>query len=172
MYITYYGLRYEIIVYLKEIKLLYRVPKAGNYWFPTYHYHYIKKLDTEQSIYDSCFLYNLASLSIVSLQMDNILFLARSQFPIKEEQGIREARLMLKDQKYLSVKRPIKFNEDIIQMTTKRILTFKQECQITAIAIVKEARDIMISIKRIVRTSLILNKQYCNGLNQSYQLLG
>lgn len=45
-------------------------------------------------------------------------------------------------------------------MTTKRILTIKQKCQITAITIVKETWSITTSTKRIIKTSLTSKEQY------------
>lgn len=96
------------------MKPLYGVSKAGNYSFATYYGHHIKKLDIHLSIYDSYLLYNHAFLTIVSLQIGNILFLAGSQFAIKKEERIRKAYSISKNWEYLLVKRSIKFNREIV----------------------------------------------------------
>ena len=41
---------------LKVVKLLYSVPKTGNYWFKTYYGHHVNKLEMNSSIYNPCLL--------------------------------------------------------------------------------------------------------------------
>lgn len=67
---------------------------------------------------------------------------------------------MSKNLDNLSVERVIKFNRGMIQITTKRILNLKQECQIASIAIVTRTSGIQTSIRQIIKTSLTSNKQY------------
>ena len=67
---------------LKVIRPLYSIPKAGNYWFKTYHNYYIKELNISQSIYDFYLLHfnNPTNFGIVSLQTNNTLLLANLAF--------------------------------------------------------------------------------------------
>lgn len=100
------------------MKCLHSILEARNHLFATYHGHHINKLDIKQFIYDSCLLYNPVSLGIVRLQTDHTLFLAESKFAAKEEKGIRNTRLISKNRKHLYIKKFIKFNKGIIQLTT------------------------------------------------------
>lgn len=106
----------------------------------------------EQSTYNFYLLYNPISLGIIGLQIDNILFWARSQFATKKEEEIREVRLISRNQEHPSVESSIKFKKKIIQMTSKGISIFKQKCLIVAIAIVKRIRGITTNTRQIIRT--------------------
>lgn len=145
---------------LKVIKLLYNVSEAVTHGFATYHNHDIKKLGMEHFIYKFILLDNPGSWDIVNLQRNEILILARSLFASKKEERIWEVRLMSKNWEYLSVKRLMKLNNKIIEMTTEEILIFKHECQIAAIAIVKRTRNVTTSITKIIKTSLTPKEQY------------
>ena len=73
-------------IILKVIKPLYRIPKAGNYWFNIYHIYYIKELQMSQLTYNPCLLYTNTNTSItagfrvIGLQTDNILFIKDNVF--------------------------------------------------------------------------------------------
>ena len=56
-------------IILKIVRPLYSIPEAGNYWFKTYHNHYIKELNISQSTYNPYLLYfnNSTNFRIVGL---------------------------------------------------------------------------------------------------------
>ena len=57
----------------------------------------------EQSTYNPCLLYTLLNgLSIIGLQIDNILFLADQTFIDAEETKLQEAKFLAKPQKQLT----------------------------------------------------------------------
>lgn len=146
--------------FLKVKKPLHSVLKAQNYWFATYHSHHIKKLDMEQSIYNSYLLHDFSSFGIVSLEINYTLFLTGTQFITEKEKTIQETHLMLKNRKPLSVKKFFKFNGRTIHMTNKGILTFKQKRSIATIATFKGIQGITTSTKGINETSLTLKDEY------------
>jgi hypothetical protein len=60
------------------VKLLYRIPESGIYWFATYNKYYIKELLITISPYDLCLLISITKrpFIILVIQTNNILFLA------------------------------------------------------------------------------------------------
>jgi hypothetical protein len=52
---------------LKVVKLLYRVPEAGNHEFKTYYSHYMNELAIKQLTYNPCLLYSNRPFGIVGL---------------------------------------------------------------------------------------------------------
>ena len=99
---------------LKVVKLLYRVPEAGNHWFKTYYSYYIEQLYISQSTYNPCLLYNNKPFGIVGLQTDNILFLADKSFAGNKQSKLHKAEFIAKKQEQLTVDIPIKFNRGLI----------------------------------------------------------
>src|SRR6266487_2544348 len=96
---------------LRVVKPLYRVPEASNYWFQTYHDHYIQELKMTQSTYDPCLLHTSTNgFGLVGLQTDNTLLLADPEFAQAEEHKLQQANFLAKDQEQLTVNHPIKFN--------------------------------------------------------------
>lgn len=112
---------------LKVVKPLYSVFKTENYWFAIYHSHHINKLGMKQSTYNPCLLYRSDPLGIIGLQTDNTLLLANNTFANAEEKAIKHAKLMSKDQDYLTINKSIKFNEALIELTSDSNLTLKQK---------------------------------------------
>ena len=86
-------------IILKVVRPFYGIPKAGNYWFKTYHNHYIKELNMSQSTYNLCLLYlnNPTSFGIVSLQTNDTLLLANSVFATLEQEKIKKAKFPTKE---------------------------------------------------------------------------
>lgn len=50
---------------IKDMKPLYGILKAGNYWFATYHIHYKEKLGIKESIYNLCHFYKTGLFGII-----------------------------------------------------------------------------------------------------------
>jgi hypothetical protein len=69
-----------------------------------------------KSTYNPCLLFSNDPFSIVSLQTDNILFIADSTFVAKEEDILREAGFLAKDREQLSTAHSIKFNSGLIKL--------------------------------------------------------
>src|SRR5882757_6222930 len=71
---------------LKVVRLLYSIPKAGNYWFKIYYNHYIKELNMSQSTYNPYLLHlnNSINFRIISLQTNDTLLLANLVFTASE----------------------------------------------------------------------------------------
>ena len=71
---------------LKVIKPLYRIPKAGNYWFNIYYTYHIKELQISQLTYNPYLFYintNISAIArfrVVGLQTNNILFIKNDVF--------------------------------------------------------------------------------------------
>jgi len=66
---------------IKVIKPLYGIPKAGNYWFLTYHLYYTEKLKIKESTYNPYLLYtHEAGVGIIGLQTNNTLFIRNKEF--------------------------------------------------------------------------------------------
>jgi hypothetical protein len=88
-------------IILKVIRLLYSIPKAGNYWFKTYHNHYIKELNMSQSTYNPCLIYlnNPINFKIVGLQTDDTLLLANLVFTASEQEKIKKVKFLTKEHK-------------------------------------------------------------------------
>src|SRR5271170_4382435 len=101
---------------LKVLKPLYGVPEAGNYWFKTYHAHYVKNLNITQSTYDPCLLYSNELFSIIGLQTDDTLFLIDKTFIDTEENELYKAKFTAKERERLTTIIPLKFNGAIIQL--------------------------------------------------------
>jgi hypothetical protein len=100
---------------LRVIKSLYDVSKADNHWFKTYHDHHTDKLRMTSFIYDSCLLYIIVishiDMSIVGMQIDDILILADQSFVIIEEEAIHSVKIMTKTREQLSFEHFLKFND-------------------------------------------------------------
>jgi hypothetical protein len=117
---------------IRVIKPLYSIPEAGNYWFNTYHYHYLEKLHMSQSTYDPCLLYiDYNGFRVIGLQTNNILLLADKTFAESEEIRLKEAKFLAKGREKLTQSIPIKFNRGYIKLVkdsiSKDLITLTQE---------------------------------------------
>ena len=69
---------------LQVVLPLYRIPEAGAYWYGTYYKHYQIKLKMVQSTYNPYLMVTnngeAGPFGVISLQMDNILFLGNEEF--------------------------------------------------------------------------------------------
>jgi hypothetical protein len=72
-----------------------------------------------QSIYDLCLLYkSTSSFDIVSMQIDDILILAKRSFADAETNVIIFVEIMIKARDHLQINRFLKFNDIIIILNT------------------------------------------------------
>ena len=74
-----------------------------------------------QLTYNPCLLYSNKLFSIISLQIDNILFLIDKTFIDIEENKLYKAKFIAKKQERLTTITPLKFNKAIIQLILDRI---------------------------------------------------
>ena len=82
---------------LKVLKPLYSILEARNHWFKTYYAYYIKNLNITQSTYNLYLLYSNKLFGIISLQIDNILFLTDKTFTDIEENKLYKVKFMAKE---------------------------------------------------------------------------
>src|SRR6266702_1448752 len=106
---------------LKVLKPLYNILEAGNHWFKTYHAHYITNLNMTQSTYDLCLLYSNKPFNIISLQIDDMLFLVDKTFADIKENELYKVKFMAKEWERLITITPLKFNGVIIQLVLNGI---------------------------------------------------
>jgi hypothetical protein len=155
---------------LKVIKSLYEVPETNNHWFKTYHDHHTDKLSMIQSTYDFCLLYILSiifshiDMSIVSMQIDDILVLTDQSFAVVEKEAIHSAKIMTKTREQLISINFLKFNDTRIERLESnkiRIIYFKQETHIQSIQLINSIEfTIITSARDKIRTMLFFRDQY------------
>src|SRR6266702_4893034 len=113
----YIQLPYKLLIndnsILKVLKPLYGIPEARNHWFKIYYAHYIKNLNITQLTYNPCLLYSNKLFSIISLQIDNILFLVDKTFIDIKENKLYKAKFIAKERERLTTIIPLKFNRTI-----------------------------------------------------------
>jgi hypothetical protein len=84
------------------MKSLYNILETDNHWFATYHNHHVNRLNMNQSTYYSCLIYkSLSSFDIMSMQIDDILILAKQSFANAEEDVIVFVEIMIKARDHL-----------------------------------------------------------------------
>lgn len=94
----------------KGVKFFYDIPEASNHWFAMYQNYHINSFSMTESICNPCLLQKYELFSIVRLQIDNTLILANNTFTAMEEEAINMVKFMTKEQAYLLLQTPIKFN--------------------------------------------------------------
>ena len=145
---------------LKIIKSLYKIPKANNHWFVIYQNHHISKLDMMQSTYNFCLLYKSDLFGIVKLQIDDILLLINNQFVNAENEIIKFAKIMIKNHKYLTKIKSIKFNDILIELIVNNNLMMIFNMQMFNIFFIKNLETLMINNKNIIHIELTFKNQY------------
>ena len=147
---------------LKIMKPLYGVPKAGNHWFNTYHFHHCEKLSMTQSIYNPCLLYTENSSStrfgIVGLQTDDILFLSDRMLAIKEEEQLYKANLLAQEREKLDIK-TIKFNGGYITQESN-VIHLMQERQYKNLRLIALKSMDLTSSRGKIRKAVTPKDQY------------
>jgi hypothetical protein len=93
------------------LKPLYRIPKAGTYWWAIYYKHYKEKLSIIIFIYDFCFLITTKEVfSLIGMQTDNTLIIASEEFSVLEDNEFSKAKFFIKFKKALIPKTLLIFN--------------------------------------------------------------
>ncbi|KAI1002480.1 hypothetical protein K3495_g5719 [Podosphaera aphanis] len=118
---------------------LYSVPEAGTRWYKTYHEHHKEKLEIIPSTYDPCLMGNKNATALVGLQTDDSLIAANSEFIVKEEQEIKNAKFPCKPIEKLTIDKPLEFNGCVIKFNTSskgRIIEISQAKQCKKIKLV------------------------------------
>jgi hypothetical protein len=130
-----------------------------------------------QSIYDFCFLQtdmkidtssdlqtNLkddslcTNMSIVDMQMNDILMLINSNFAVAKEKVIVVATVMTKSRNDLDFNSLLKFNDKIIERQ-QNVIYLKQIFQLNHLQLIKIVNFITVSFKSKIRIALISRKQ-------------
>ena len=144
---------------VKVIKLLYSLPKAGNYWLATYHTYHKKKLKMIKSTYNVNFFYYSSLFGIIGMQTNNILILADNNFASIKKDAIRLAKIMTKDRKHFTFENTLKFNNIQIKFDSNRIVLIKKS-YVREILLVTDHVTNSISSRKITRKKLLPIKQY------------
>src|SRR6266487_741429 len=146
---------------LRVIKPLYRVPKAGNHWFRTYHDHYTQQLKITQLTYNPCLLYTSTNgFGLVGLQTDDTLFLADLEFARNEETQLQKAKFLAKDREQLITKHLIKFNKGQINLQEDNSIRLTQERQAQNLRLVLVQKIDLTSSRGDTRKSVSPKDQY------------
>ena len=80
----------------------------------------------EELIYNLCFFYRSSLFTIMEMQINDILILVNNNLANKKEVEIKAAKIMTKDQKYLTPTQPLKFNKVQIKLDLKSIILKKK----------------------------------------------
>jgi hypothetical protein len=106
------------------VKLLYRIPESGTYWFATYNKYYIKELLMIISPHDLCFFINTTKgpFVILAIQTDNILFLVNKQFVDLEEKKQKEKEYITKLKEILNLENLFIFNRNIVSQEKNNLV--------------------------------------------------
>lgn len=83
-----------------------------------------------------------------------------THFANVEQDVIKLAKLMSKDQEHLRIDKPIKFNGGLIKLTPNGNLTLKQEIKFASISLIKNSKASTTSTRDIVYIKLLLKEQY------------
>jgi hypothetical protein len=122
------------------IKLLYKIAKAGAYWWVTYFKHYYEQLNIEISTYNPCLLIitaNSKHFGIMEMQTDNIFGLCNEEFSALEA---KKLRFTAKDKQLLEENKLLLFNGCVLS-TDGNILQLRQKNQGQKLEIVINAQS-------------------------------
>ena len=98
-----------IIVILKP---LYRIPKAGTYWWAIYYKYYKEKLFIIIFTYNLCFLITTKKkvFGLVGMQTNNILILILKEFSVLKDDELNKTKFFIKLKEALILETPLIFN--------------------------------------------------------------
>jgi predicted nucleic acid-binding protein len=105
------------------LKPLYKIAKAGTYWWAIYSKHYKEKLLITTFIFNLCFLITTTGtpFGIISMQTDDIIILRDNQFSAFKEDELIKANLIAKLKKKLNLTTPLLFNGCILSLNKDSI---------------------------------------------------
>ena len=93
------------------LKLLYRIPEAGIYWWAIYYKYYKEKLFIITSTYNPYFLIITKEIfSLIGMQTDNTLILALEEFLVLKDNKLNKTKFLIKPKEALALKTPLIFN--------------------------------------------------------------
>ena len=100
------------------LKLLYKIAKAGTYWWAIYSKYYKKKLLIIIFIFDPCFFITTIGtlFGIVGMQTDNIIILRDDQFLAFKENKLVKVNLIIKPKEKLNLIILLLFNGCILSL--------------------------------------------------------
>jgi hypothetical protein len=155
---------------LKVIKSLYEMSETDNHWFKTYHDHHIDIFNMIKLTYNFCLLYisfiifSHIDMSIMNMQIDDILILTDQSFVVVEKEAIYSVKIMTKTREQLIFINLLKFNDTRIERfesNETEIIYFRQETHIQDIQLINSIEFIIIiSVRDKIRTMLTLRDQY------------
>ena len=106
---------------LQVVLPLYGILEAGTHWFKTYHDHYTAKLGIVPSTFDPCLLFNEKATAIISIQTNDTLIAANTEFMAKEEYELQKAKLRARPYEQLSTDHPLEFNGFVVNQSDDKI---------------------------------------------------
>jgi hypothetical protein len=112
------------------IKPLYSIPKAGTYWFGTYHKHHREKLRIKTSTYDLCLLITKdkeGPFGLVGIQTNDTLILRDDQFIVQEDVELKKAELLAKPSKQLTKDNLLLFNRCKLVINSNTVTLTQKE---------------------------------------------
>lgn len=112
-----------------------------------------------ESTYDPCLFYRSGLLEIVTIQTNNTLILANNTFASKEDKAVRNAKIMTKDQEYLTPAELIKFNEIQIKLDSNNIVLLKINHVGGMLPVIDHDAD-STYLKGIIRKRLLPKEKY------------
>ena len=120
--------------------LLYNILKLRNYQFNIYYKHYVKNLQMEIFIYDSCLLVIIKdnhTLGIIRMQINDTLIFRDVKFLMRKQMEINKAEFLTKLIQILNPISPLIFNNCIIIINDKSLymLQKNQEARIELVNI-------------------------------------
>jgi hypothetical protein len=98
------------------IKSLYKIAKAGIYWWAIYSKYHKDKLFMAISTYDLCLLITITEngFSIVRIQTDDTIILTDESFSILKKNELLNAKFITKSKEKLTPDSPLIFNKYIL----------------------------------------------------------
>jgi hypothetical protein len=106
---------YPLNTIIVVLKPLYRIPKAGTYWWAIYYKHYKEKLSMVISTYDPYFLITTKEVfGLVGMQTNNTLILALEEFSVIEDNKLSKAKFLIKLKEALAPETLLIFNRCVL----------------------------------------------------------
>jgi len=107
---------YPLNTIMVVLKPLYRIPKAGTYWWATYYKYYKEKLSIIISTYNPCFLITTKKgvFSLIEMQTNNTLILVLEEFLVLKDNKLSKAKFLIKPKEALAPETLLIFNRYIL----------------------------------------------------------
>ncbi len=100
-------------------------------------------------------------MSIMNMQIDDILILIDQSFAVVEDEAIVSAKIMIKTRDQLISNNSLKFNDIRIErFDSNEFIYYRQEAHIQDIQLIQSIESIIISARSKMRIKLISKEQY------------